>query len=188
MSTKASQALGLISDGGPPNTGKTYLMTSLYQRALLEATYRQVEKNDFRDSVWRVNATELMNQTVAWSLEQGKEFKDWKKNPVVTPQKIALAIKDGYRPRLFLDELDKVAATDFKLSGICDLVDLIYAAEGQIVATMNKSSEELAVKWGSDEAGTIVRRIGGGARAHTILFKDLEPSPLVSTTDTAVQV
>jgi hypothetical protein len=155
---------------GKPNTGKTHLMIALYREALTRSIVQQLAKNDLRRSVWRVNATVLMNQTVEWSLQQGKEFKDWKKEPVVTSKKIDLAAKHGYKPCLFLDELDKVAVTDFKLSGVCDIIDRVYEAEGQVVATMNKSAEELAAKWGSDEAGTILRRIGGGPGAHTVRF------------------
>ena len=51
--------------------------------------------------------------------------------------------------------------TNFKLSRVCDLIDRIYEAEGQVVAMMNKSPEDLAAKWGENEAGTILRRIGG---------------------------
>jgi hypothetical protein len=46
----------------------------------------------------------------------------------------------------------------------------VYVAEGQIVATSNKSPAELEAKWGSNEAGTILRRIGSEVNAHMIEF------------------
>ena len=155
---------------GKPNTGKTHLMIALYRAALTRSIVQQLAKNDVCRSVWRVNATLLMNQTVEWSLQHVKKFKDSKKEQVGTTKKIDLAVKHGYKPCLYLDELDKVAVTDFKLSGVCDIIDRVYEAEGQVVATMNKTAEELAAKWGTNEAGTILRRIGGGPEAHTVRF------------------
>jgi hypothetical protein len=54
---------------------------------------------------------------------------------------------------------------------LCQIVDAVYEAQGQVVATSNKNVESLAAKWGNDEAGTVLRRIGAGSNAHTVLFE-----------------
>lgn len=85
-------------------------------------------------------------------------------------EKIQAVVAKGYRPCLFLDEIDKAVPTDFKLGELIKIVDAIWVAEGQIVATGNMSVEALSAKWGSDEAGTILRRIGAGPGAHRVRF------------------
>jgi predicted ATPase len=71
---------------------------------------------------------------------------------------------------LFLDELDKCKATEFQVARLAELVDEVYAQEGQVVATSNKDFDSLCGKWGDDEAGTILRRIGAGPGAHSVEF------------------
>jgi DNA replication protein DnaC len=73
-------------------------------------------------------------------------------------------------PRLYLDEIDKFVLTDFKVKKLMQLVDAIYAAEGQVVATSNSSLQELARAWGMKEAVTVIRRIGIGEKSHTVVF------------------
>jgi len=156
---------------GLPGTGKTYLLVALYRAALLRSVDQQLAKNDIRQSVWYCNATQLLTQQSVWAVEQNKEFPDASKEPSVTTAKIASAIKNGYRPCLFVDELDKAALTGPKMAALCSLINQVYESEGQLVANCNKSAAELAAVWGSDEATTILRRIGGGDGAHTILFE-----------------
>jgi hypothetical protein len=72
---------------------------------------------------------------------------------------------------------------------LCGLINQVYEAMGQLVANCNKSAAELAATWGSDEATTVLRRIGGGEGAHTILFEEqpsktccvIAPTPTTST-------
>jgi predicted ATPase len=82
------------------------------------------------------------------------------------------AIKQGYRPCLFLDEIDKISPSEFKMNRLMQLVDAVYEAEGQLVATSNKTLTELISKWGENEAGTVLRRIGAGDGAKAIHFID----------------
>ena len=69
-----------------------------------------------------------------------------------------------------MDELDKVALTEFKANRLVGLINAIYEAEGQVVATSNKDHAYLNKVWGADEAGTILRRISSGDDAHAVLF------------------
>jgi hypothetical protein len=83
---------------------------------------------------------------------------------------IVKAAKAGYRPALFLDEVDKCNPTPFQIGKLIEVVDAVYAEVGQVVATANKSVDDLIARWGSDEAGTVLRRIGAGPGAHSVRF------------------
>ena len=91
--------------------------------------------------------------------------------PAVTVGKLKEAIGKGYSPSLILEEIDKVPSTPFKLARLIELVDCVYEAQGQVIATSNASMSDLAAKWGADEAETILRRIGDGPGAITIKFE-----------------
>lgn len=155
---------------GAPGTGKTHLLYAMYHHALVNSVRQQIARNDIRQSTWLVNANSLMAEHAAWAIEKNKDIPYYSLEPNVTVRKISLAVRNGYRPRLFMDELDKFVVTDFKKTELCTIVDAVYAAEGQVVATSNKAADELAGMWGSDEAGTVLRRIGTGNSAHMVKF------------------
>jgi predicted ATPase len=152
---------------GPPGGGKTHLMAALYQNAVVESVVEQRKANMMTEAVWWASTSVLLNEHVTKETE--KEQGD-APEPYVTERKIRNAAKfGGWRPRLFLDEIDKIAVSDFKIRRLGELVNAVYAASGQVVATMNKSPDALAAKWkDEDEAGTILRRIGsdGGHIIH----------------------
>ena len=60
---------------GPAGTGKTTLMLAMYQRALANWAFRCFSTGKYTPAVWKVNATTLSKQFVAWSL------KDMDKDP-----------------------------------------------------------------------------------------------------------
>ena len=75
---------------------------------------------------------------------------------------IQSAARQGQKPRLFLDELDKFAVTPFKQGRLYEIVNAVYRCKGQIIATMNRSAEEFAALLRDrDLADSITRRIGG---------------------------
>lgn len=143
---------------GEPGLGKTHLMVSLFERAVTDSITEPQRGRLAVQSVWWASTSVLLNQHTAKETERegGLEIPV----PHVTEKKIRLAVDHGWRPKLFLDEIDKIAVTDFKLRRLGELVNAVYLASGQIVATCNKGPAELANTWrDSDEAGTILRRI-----------------------------
>jgi hypothetical protein len=137
----------------------------LFQRAVMRSVMEQMAANDLCESVWWASTSVLLNEHV----EKEREKEGEAPEPYVTERKIRLAVKHGWRPRLFLDEIDKIAVTDFKIRRLGEIVNAIYAVKGQVCATMNKTPDALAVKWkDEDEAGTILRRIGTDEGGHTI--------------------
>ncbi len=155
---------------GPPNTGKTHFLTALFGHSLLQWAGSVWQRSCPEEAVSRISAAELLDQHVAWETRDKGEHAPKVALPSVTKVKIQAVASRGLRPCLFLDEVDKIAPTEFKLNRLISIVDAVYEAEGQVVATSNKSVDQLAAKWGSDEAGTILRRIGVGERAHTVYF------------------
>jgi hypothetical protein len=150
---------------GPPGRGKTYLMAALFRSAVEESDREQEAANDICEAVWWASTSVLLNEHVEYERADDRSSGDV---PYVTERKIQHAAKTGWRPRLFLDELDKLAVSDFKVRRLGELVNSVYGAGGQIVATMNKTPEQLAQRWTADEAETILRRIGGDVGAHTL--------------------
>ena len=156
---------------GAPETGKTYILTAIYRKALERATARMFELDNPQPSVWRINASVLLDQHVAWETRHSKP-EGSVPCPYLLTSMIHSAVRYGFRPCLFLDEIDKIVKSEFKLKRLIQLVDAVYEAEGQIVATSNKSVSQLMAEWGGDEAGTMLRRIGKGTGAKTIYFKE----------------
>ncbi|HEY1810647.1 MAG TPA: ATP-binding protein [Acidobacteriaceae bacterium] len=148
---------------GPPGSGKTHLSYALY-RHILVGNLRDARNCDYSPHIWRVTASVLLHQHVA--AETDREAP----TPEVTERMITTAARKGLRPIIFLDEIDKFPASDFKLGRLGEIIDAIYAAKGQIVATANKDAASLAKRWGDpDVVGTILRRIGSDG-GHTLSF------------------
>jgi hypothetical protein len=82
-------------------------------------------------------------------------------SPYLSRQVIREAAEQGQRPSVFLDEFDKVNATDFVRNAIHELIDEIYGIdrgtpEGvQLVIATNFDRDEFTNIWGS----SILRRI-----------------------------
>ncbi len=71
------------------------------------------------------------------------------------------AQEENLRPRIFVDEFDKVNVTDFALNSVGELVDTIYNFSGQdgkgvqFVMATNLNRQEFVSVWGNH----ILRRI-----------------------------
>jgi DNA replication protein DnaC len=78
------------------------------------------------------------------------------------------------RPVLFLDEIDKVRGSDYKMEKLRAIVDAVYEAQGQIVATSNTDPESIAAKWGGEWADIILRRIAAPPEGMVLQFQVAE--------------
>jgi hypothetical protein len=145
---------------GPSGGGKTYMAAALFRQAVLQSMLEQRAANDLCEAVFWASTSVTLNEHVSWELlSKTEETVDTR---YITERKFQICVKHGWRPRLFLDELDGIAQSDFKVPRLAELVNAVYAAKGQVVATLNTSSDGLAVKWrDSDRATSIMRRIGG---------------------------
>jgi len=155
---------------GGPGTGKTHMITALYRKTLHNWSVQEWKQRDDVKAVWRVSTSRLLQEYLAWENRHRDEYAQPTKLPTVTVDGIVKAAKAGYRPALFLDEVDKCNPTPFQIGKLIEVVDAVYAEVGQVVATANKSVDDLIARWGSDEAGTVLRRIGAGPGAHSVRF------------------
>jgi predicted ATPase len=80
----------------------------------------------------------------------------WTEKPIET------AAKAVVRPRVFLEEIDKFKASEYKLIRRFEIVNAIYEAKGKIVATSNTSVDEVAAAWARSTAR---RPCGASARS-----------------------
>jgi hypothetical protein len=149
---------------GPPGGGKTFLAACIYQHTVLTSVTVQIAKNDMIQQVWWTSASVLLNAHVA------RETNTDAPEPMITERKIRSAIKyGGWKPMVFLDEIDKIAWSEFKIRRLAEIVNVVYELRGQVVATMNTDPAGLAVKWrDANESETVIRRIAsdGGHLVH----------------------
>ncbi len=138
---------------GPAGSSKTTWAIAMYREMLWQDAnfYRFNQDLHLRDeAVWHLSAAELFRQHHLSATSRDAP------EPDVTLRRILkLASKpwaDRRKPRLFLEEIDKVSLTDFKRNVLFELVDAIYGAEGQIVITSNMSREEFSTSMGAPVA------------------------------------
>jgi hypothetical protein len=144
---------------GPSGGGKTHLMACLYRHAVQEAIEEQEAVDDFAETVWWTSASVMLNQHVAWETTSDKEDKTDPR--YVTEAKIQRAAKHGWKPRLYIDELDKYSISGYKSGRLYEIVNAVYRSSGIVCATMNKTSQEFAeMLKDRDMAESITRRIG----------------------------
>ena len=91
--------------------------------------------------------------------------------PAVQHWMIRSAAKHGLRPTLLLDELDKFAGTEAKLSDLQEIVNATYENSGQLICTTNGDLDRISQKWkDEDMAGTIMSRFSRCGAGYQIEF------------------
>ena len=154
---------------GDAKTGKTHLMLGLYRRALESRARQWVTKPGTEWGLWRVNTSVWLEEQVRDSMAGRDEDVPI---PDLTVRKITQAALKGVKPRLFLEEIDKFKPSEFKMNRLFEIVNAVYEADGQIVATSNTSPEQLANEWGNRYGSTILRRIGDEPDGLTLKFSN----------------
>ena len=172
-----SNATGSFFLYGAAGKGKTYILTTLYRRAIWDSL-GQLDRLGLEDGdmVFRANTTELMSQIKEWDRRPlYGDDRDIPTKPTVTVEALEYAYKAGFRVSLFLDEIDKVTGRDQALQDTLTklfmLIDSVYKHKGQIVFTSNDSPAELFQRWGKI-AGSLIRRAGDDEDAITINFNN----------------
>lgn len=152
---------------GPAGTGKSTLATALYRKALERWAAIAWKTGKSANSVWRVSTHKLVEEfhfytmgRMVTRLDANHEaYTENAVRPSVMIEDIETAIGQHHTPCLFLEELDKFNPTQFKANQLFALIDKVYEAKGQIVATSNRSPSELAAMLGDIHGETFLRRI-----------------------------
>lgn len=164
---------------GPPGTGKTHFATALYREAVSRNAVERFRNINAPVAVWRMDATLMLQEHQDWDFREKADPNCTVACPTVRLNAINNAARGGYRPCLYLDEIDKLKPSDYRLNRMRELVNCVYEAQGQVVATMNLTPKALTKKWraelgddmGDAFSGTILRRIAGeDTNGHLIQF------------------
>lgn len=148
---------------GPPGSGKTHFSFALFRVAASRWAENASQMHHAPQAVWRIRAASLIDEQIAWdtrSLIDDAEVRV----PTVTVSMIRAAANAGLRPCLYLDELDKAGLhTEARRRRLFEVVDEVYQHKGQLVATANKSIEQMMRMqgWDGDVTGSVLRRFGG---------------------------
>jgi hypothetical protein len=146
---------------GPAGTSKSTYTVALFSHALFKHMQNTwnipiplwlLNQQVAADCVWRVSAKALLEDFVAEATGDG--------HPVVNRAKIVKARRSGYKPCLFIEEIDKVRYSDFKTNAIFELFDAIYENEGQLVFNSNLPLPKFEALFGEEVGPAMVRRIG----------------------------
>jgi AAA domain len=150
---------------GPAGTGKTTLMVAMYHRALTGWAIQAFKSQNPTPAVWKVTATALAKQFREWELRDIGRDADTgapTPSPEVTPNKVLAAVRAGYVPCLFIDELDKFKMnSEFQAKEFSAVIDAIQSNGGQVFASSNIGIEALTVALGEQFGPAIVRRLCG---------------------------
>jgi hypothetical protein len=153
---------------GAAKTGKTHLMMGLYRAALEGRIPNYVNyKPGAVFGVWRVNTSVWLEELVRDSMAGRDEDLPI---PELTERKVTQTAQAGFKPKLFLEEIDKFKPSEFKLIRLFEIVNSVYEAGGQVVATSNTPAAQLATEWGARYGETTLRRIGDGPDGMMVLF------------------
>jgi hypothetical protein len=103
-------------------------------------------------AVWRKSVPDLLQQHFDF-FNRG-ENKDLPK-PEITVEKIEKAVSLGLKPRVFLEEIDKIKPSEFAVNQLYRIFDAIDRHNGQIVIDSNLSKQQFGNVFGDP----IVRRV-----------------------------
>jgi hypothetical protein len=153
---------------GSAKTGKTHLLMAMYRRACVERVGECFRKQQFGIfGVWRLNTSVWLEDIVNWNSPDRDEDAE---PPELSTKRIESVVKAGLVPRVFLEEIDKFKPSEYKLIRLFEIVNAIYEAGGQVVATSNTPVAELAAAWGGRYGETTLRRIGDEPDGLTLNF------------------
>lgn len=161
---------------GTYGTGKSHLAVGLYQYHLQKWASESWSVRESWDKVYcpvmRATTTRLLKEHLDWSRRQPN---DDTPRPSIDVPLIKMVVKQGDKPILILDEIDKLGGnpTTTRLEGLLELVDAVWQAEGTVIATSNRDEDFFLQVWGEEIGGPIIRRITGGDRAHKIRFEEV---------------
>jgi hypothetical protein len=152
---------------GPAGTGKTTLITGMYQRALARWAHESFDRDVNVPAVWKVTASTLAKQFREWEMrDQGRNADavsgETVPVPEVTVVKVHAAVRAQFVPCLFIEELDKIKLdSDFQAKEFSAVIDAIQSNGGQVVAASNLSNLGLKNALGEQYGPAIVRRLIG---------------------------
>lgn len=155
----------------PAGFGKTTMSYCLYRRALgmnfplwdgrfeIDHDYKWTRPADAQPlvGVWRKSVPDLLQQHYDM-FNAGTDADGHRRHavkPDITVEKIERAVRRGYKPRVFFEEIDKIKPSEFNINQLFRIFDAMYRHEGQIVLDSNMSAAQFEDTFGKG----IARRV-----------------------------
>jgi hypothetical protein len=164
---------------GPAGWSKTTFCLALWDHAIKEElckAFIRCGRNTllFAEQyfpVWRVSAKRMLQEISEYENYDYSEGRP--AEPTVTARKIRQATHNGYRPRLFIEEIDKInTLTKPRLNTLFELIQEIYANNGQVCLNSNMSTVVFESEFGPD----FFRRVS--EPEHSIVLNLFDPQLL----------
>jgi len=155
---------------GKPGTSKTTYATALYRAALFKA-FKKPDAYGGRmhyatKCIWRVNGNRLFEQEVAYATADDKSSVERD----ITVEDIIRAKRNGHRPTLLLEEIDKRKMTEFAANVLFRLIDAMDETGGQIIVTTNRTMKGFMDMFAESEVEAV--RITGEALVRRLTEPD----------------
>jgi hypothetical protein len=180
---------------GPPNSSKTVYQMCLVDKALFEFAMWRYERREQRrmKGVWVLDTSTYLSHVQASAngklvpkvLESGETIMVDAPPPPILLQHLKDNLEAGWKPRVFLLEVDKVGIlTETRKKDLFHLLNMIHEHKGQVVADTNFREGQLKTWFsGGDDLSVDVevytRRFlqADGLGQHWDMFKGKFPGP-----------
>jgi len=146
---------------GPPGSSKSVFASTLFRSALAQLS---AQKHGHR-AAWRIDAQHYYNSEVEFASANWEEKAGFVHD--IELDDIFKAVRDGLRPTVLIEEIDKRKPTEFNAGLLFSLVDALDQNNGQLIMTSNltrQGLEDFFVKTKDKQVresigGPILRRI-----------------------------
>jgi hypothetical protein len=142
---------------GPAGWSKTTFCLAIWDNAIKEELVKAFVRcgpstvlfTEQNFPVWRIAAKRMLKEISDY---ENYDYSDGRPaEPTVSAKKIRQAIHNGYRPRLFIEEIDKISnLTKPRLHTLFELIQEIYANNGQVCLNSNMSTAAFESEFGPD--------------------------------------
>lgn len=138
----------------PAGFSKTTCSYALYRYALgtnMKLSYRTGKQEFIYGNgdrivphwyVWRKSVPDLLQQLFARMDDDNAPLPD------ISVEKIERAVRDGFVPRVFLEEIDKIKPSDYAVNQLFRILDALDRHKGQLVLDTNLSRQQFLDTFG----------------------------------------
>jgi DNA replication protein DnaC len=148
---------------GPGGWGKTAFSIALLQFAISDWVHFAETGRDNKPGrgVYRTTVSQLLDEWATWKRGRADGADHDPPEPLLTEGKIRQIAAMGYKPRIFLEEIDKMTINDKREDFLFSIFNAIYEVGGQLVMTSNQTPDEIANRFRPENRVPFMRRIRG---------------------------
>ncbi len=145
---------------GPGGWGKTAFSIALLQVACNDFVAYSQRGGMAAKGVFRITASQMIDEWAAYKrgADENGNRPPW---PSVSEDRLRQVAANGFKPRLFLEEIDKLVLNDKREDYLFSIFNAIYETGGQIVMTSNLTPDQIATRFRPENKVAFMRRIKG---------------------------